>query len=259
MANALERFLQKNTVGLSIDMPLFHTTRAYHAKKILKEGAIEPQNCQVFLGEKLSYLFYGRPSYKFSDDALIAKYWQLPTVFIFDSDVCNVERVFPFDTGAFENKMYPKFFGMMPRDEYELKGIADYPQKIVSAFFVDAERYFKLKPRKEDDFVSTFSLTVTDEEVRALYDLIGSSDNRLDDRRFAIEVQTRDRLDISLGNCRAIIMPEEYLESEEIIKKCSDFKIEIMSYPSYPLKQEMYYYAIYNAVFELYRDWGIVR
>lgn len=259
MQNALERFLRKNTIGLSVDMPLFHTTRAYHAKKILRDRAIEPRNCQVFKNEKLSYLFYGRPSYKLNDDDAATKYWQLPTVFIFDADVCQVERLYPFDSGAFENKMYPSFFGMMPREEYELRGFADYPQKIVSAFFVDAERYFKLKPRKEDDFLHRYSVATTDEEIRALYDLISANENKVDDRRFSIEVQTKDRLDISLGKCRAMIIPEEYLESEEVIETCVDLNIDILSYPTYPLKQEMYYYAIYNVVFNLYKEWGVVR
>ena len=259
MANALERFLQKNTVGQSARLPLFHTTRAYHAKKILFDQAITPRKCEVFHGEELSYLFYGRPSYKFTDEMSISKYWQLPTVFLFDSDVCNIERVFPFDTGAFEAKLYPKFFGMMPRDEYELKGIEDYPSKIVSAFFVDAERYFKLSPRLEKDFINRYSVSIADEEIRALYDLISFNTSKVDDRRFSIEMQTRDKIDLSLGKCRAVIMPEEYLESDELMEICNNLKIDVMSYPTYPLKQEMYYYAIYNAIYDLYRQWGLIR
>lgn len=240
-------------------MPLFHTTRAYFLKKILIDRAIEPQCCEVFRGEKLSYLFYGRPSYKFNDDTVIAKYWQLPTVLLFDSDVCSAERIFPFDSGAFEKGMYPKFFSMMPRDEFELHGSGDDIGKLVSAFLVDAERYFKLIPRKEDDFINGFSVSIDDEEVRALYDLISSNENKIDDRRFSIEFQTSMKIELSLGKCKAIILPEEYLESEQMMKICDDMGIEVLSYPTFPLKQEMYYHAIYNAVYELYRDWGVVR
>ncbi|MBB3860801.1 hypothetical protein GGQ88_002070 [Novosphingobium hassiacum] len=259
MPNALERFLSRNTVEQAAEMPVFHTTRAYYAKKILIEGAIKPRRCEVFRGEDLTYLFYGRPSYKMPEDMAIAKYWQLPSVFIFESDVVDYKRIFPFDTGAFKGGLYPQFFGMMPLSEYELNGNQDYPRKIVSAFFATTEKFFKLKPRKLNEFEEEFEVTATDEEIKALYDLIEHNDGKVDDRRFSIELQTENEVLMSSGKCKAIIIPEEYLENTELIEKVESQGIEVMSYPSLPLKQEMYYYAIYNVVYELYKGWGLAR
>ena len=143
------------------------------------------------------------------DDMLIAKYWQLPTVFIFESEVTEYKRIFPFDTGAFKGGMYPKFFDMMPMEEYELNGGIDYPKKLVSSFFVSAERYFKLKPRAKHDFDNSFEVSVTDEEINALYDLISHNDDKADDRRFSIELQTEHGINLTEGKCKAIIVPEE--------------------------------------------------
>lgn len=259
MTSALERFLSKNTIETCTELPVFHSTRAYYAKKILLDQSIKPRRCEVFKGEDLIYLFYGRPSYKMPDDQVISKYWQLPTVFIFESDVVNYKRAFPFDTGAFNQGLYPRFFDMMPRDEYAIDGNTNHPRKLISSFFVSAERYFRFAPRDKSQFIDDFDLKVTDEEIMALYELILHNHEKADDRRFSIELQTENEIILADGKCKAIIIPEEYLESEDIISQCAQMSIEVMSYPSFPLKQEMYYYAIYNAVYELYRQWGLAR
>lgn len=257
--NALSRFLSKNTVRKAAEMPAFHSTSAYAAKRILRDGIINPQSCSIFQNEKLTYLFYGRPSYKKEGRSQIAKYWQLPAVFLFDYKVTQYKRIFPFDTGAFENGIYPDFFGMMPRAEYDTGSMPDSPSRLVSTFFVDCERFFKLAPRDKKDFDSRFETSSVDDEIHALYDMILSYSEKIDDRRFSIELQTENEIHLNSGKCRALIIPEEYLESDELLQKCEEMEIDVLSYPSYPLKQEMYYYQIYNIIFELYKEWGIAR
>jgi len=73
--NALTRFLTKNTIQRSAEMPVFHTTSAYSAKRIILDGTIDPSRCSVFKGDDLTYLFYGRPSYKKTGESQISKYW----------------------------------------------------------------------------------------------------------------------------------------------------------------------------------------
>ncbi len=257
--SALSRFLTKNTISGVLEMPVFHSTSAYAAKNIIFDGLIEPKQCNVFKDDELVYLFYGRPSYKTVSESQIAKYWQLPSVFIFDYDIAKFERTYPFDTGAFEAGIFPDFFSMMPREEYQVGGSLEAPSRLVSSFFVDTDRYFKLKPRDRRDFHSRFQLGVEDEEVAALYDLVASYSEKVDDRRFAVELQTRDKISISSGKCKAIILPEEYLEYAELLDVCNKQDIEVLSYPSFPLKQEYYYFSIYNVIYELYKKWGFAR
>lgn len=257
--SALGRFLSKNTIRSAASMPVFHSTSGYAAKNIILSNVIDPQSCEVFSGEKINYLFYGRPSYKMKGRSQISKYWQLPSVFIFEHDIDKFDRIYPFDTGAFAEKLYPEFFNMMPRDQYEVSGVSDSPSKIISSFFVDGERYFKLKPRDKRDFESRFQIRSIDEEIKSLNEMVLSYSEDIDDRRFAIELQTKNQIRIDSGKCKAIIIPEEYLESDELVEKCESLNIEVMSYPSFPLKQEMYYYHIYNIIYELYKSWGITR
>jgi hypothetical protein len=238
-------------------MPVIHTTSAYAAKQIIKGDLIRPRPCDTFKGEELTYLFYGRPSYKKIGDSQIAQYWELPSLFVMDYDAIDLKRIYPFDTGAFGK--FPNFISMMPLEEFELAASLGAPQRLVSAFFVDPDRYFRLRPRDARDFNGRFDVTATDEEIRALHQLALSYSERIDDRRFAIEIQTECEIKLRDSGLKAVIIPEEYCESDELVKLIESHGADIIPYPTHSLKQEMYYHTIYNILFELYREMGLVR
>jgi hypothetical protein len=258
MTGALARFLGKNSIPNSATMPLVHTTTAYRAKKVIQNGFLDPQNCDVF-NEELLYLFYGRPAYKKHSSSQISKYWELPTVFILDYDVVKKGRIYPFDTGAFMNRRYPDFFNMMDLDDYDVGHVFQAPQRIVGSFFVDANRYFRLRPRDHRDFIHRFEVASTDEEIRSLFDLALHYSDRIDDRRFSIEVQTRLKISLRNNGLVAVILPEEYFENEEFISLIEDQGARAIPYPTHSLKQEMYYSQIYNYIYELYKELGLAR
>lgn len=239
-------------------MPAVHTTSAYAGKKIIQGDLIRPQHCEIF-DESLTYLFYGRPSYKKIGESQVAHYWELPALFVMDYETIDVKRIFPFDTGAFKRKKYPSFINMMPMDEFEVTNALSAPQRLVSAFFVDPSRYFRLRPRDVRDFSHRFEVTSTDEEIKALHELVLSYSENIDDRRFAIEVQTDCELKLSECGLKAVIIPEEYCESDELIRVVENNSAEVIPYPTHSLKQEMYYHTIYNILFEFYREKGFVR
>jgi hypothetical protein len=257
LAGALTAFLSKNTVGASPTMPAIHTTSAYNAKHIIHGSLIKPQPCDTFKGEELTYLFYGRPSYKKIGESQIAQYWELPSLFVMDYDLISAKRIYPFDTGAFQN--YPNFISMMPMHEFEVTGTLNAPQRLVGAFFVNPDRYFRLRPRDPRDFNGRYEVTATDEEIQALHHLALSYSDRIDDRRFAIEIQTEAEIKLRDCGLKAVIIPEEYCESDELVKAVESHGAQIIPYPTYSLKQEMYYHSIYNILFELYREMGLVR
>jgi hypothetical protein len=259
MMGALENFLARNSVGTSTTMPAIHTTNAYNAKRIIKGNLLSPQDCTVFKNDSLTYLFYGRPSYKYSSDSQVSKYWELPSLFIFDYTKIQCKRIFPFDSGAHNIGLYPNFLNMMPLEEFEVNGQINAPERIVGSFFVDTDRYFRLKPRDRRDFESRYGVTSTEEEILALHDLAFLYSDKIDDRRFAIELQTEAPLSMNNGSLMAIIIPEEYYEDELIVNFLEESKVEILTYPTFSLKQEMYYHTIYNILFEFYRDRGLVR
>jgi hypothetical protein len=150
MDGALAKFLSKNSISSSLSMPAVHTTSAYTAKRIIKGGLIKPQPCDTFKDEDLTYLFYGRPSYKRTGESQLAKYWELPSLFVMDYDAISTKRIFPFDTGAFVAKRYPEFIGMMDIGEFEVTSSLTAPQRLVASFFVDTNRYFRLQRETRD-------------------------------------------------------------------------------------------------------------
>ena len=257
MSKPLERFLSRNDIIPASDLPLAHTTRAYHMNKLLSARKIDPRACEVFGGEKLSYFFYGRPGYKFRPSEGESKCWELPSVILMNYDSIVPHRAFPFDTGAFET--YPSFISMMDMLDYEVQPSMHVCQKIVGAFFVDSTRYFKMKPRSEDSFVDNYQLGPLDAEIRALHSLAIATDKNIDDRRLTIEIQTTEPVLLEASSVRAIIVPEEYTVDDGFMEVADSYKADVFGYDTFPLNQQHYYSAIYNIVYELLRKEALVR
>ncbi|MDP2355767.1 MAG: hypothetical protein Q8M31_06860 [Beijerinckiaceae bacterium] len=148
---ALYDFLQRNQIERKKALPLVHSTEAYFIRKFMNSGKIAVRKCNVFKKDKLSYFFVGRPSFK-REIGSEATDWELPVCMIVDYSAVRQKRVFPFDSGAFRKKLYPKFMNMMPLEEFEVSGDADAAEKIIGTFFGNNKNYFSLKPRKEGDF-----------------------------------------------------------------------------------------------------------
>jgi hypothetical protein len=249
--------LSKNTIQSASGLPLVHSTSAYEAKRIVASGRILPAECDLFTDEKLSYFFYGRPAYKRVRRSQIAHFWELPSVFIFEYSAVKAKRIFPFDTGAFSQ--YPDFINMMPMDQFEVSSTLDAPHRIVGAFFVDSNRYFRMNPRGKESFINRFDVTVDDEEVMALHELMISYSEVVDDRRAAIEVQSDVDLSLKSGELLAVVFPEEYVDSEQFMAGLKRLSADALPYSSFPLKQEMYYSTIYTTVFDYYRRKNFAR
>lgn len=156
MVSALESFLQRNSVVPTSSLPLVHSTKSYNLKAMLEAGAINPQECDVFLKEKINYFFVGRPSYKYTTDSSSADHWELPCCFIFAADVVkDPSRVFPFDSGAFSRGRFPDYIDMMPRSDFQMN-LPDAPQRIIGSFFGSAKNYFLLNPKSSQILIRNF-------------------------------------------------------------------------------------------------------
>lgn len=257
MTSALARFLSKNTVRGTDGLPLVHTGSAYAIKRIIAAGRVLPSPCDVFTGEDLSYFFYGRPAYKRARRSQVSKYWELPSVLIFQYDAVTAKRVYPFDTGGFEH--YPDFITEMPMNEFEVNSTIDAPHKIVGSFFVNPDRYFRMNPRDGRDFKQRFDIGVDEEEVLALQELFVAYSEKVDDRRATIELQSDVELELKSGELLAVVFPEEYVESDTFMDSLAALGADALPYASHPLNQQMYYSTIYTTVFEYYRKMGFVR
>jgi hypothetical protein len=254
---ALAEFLKRNQITRSKPLPLVHTTESYYVKKIIASGSIEASRCDVFRGENLSYFFVGRAAYK-RDLHQEAEYWELPTCLVFGFFSDGVKRVYPFDSGAFRVKRYPKFVNMMDMADFEVGQDIEAPHTIIGTFFGTARNYYRLAARPKEQFESQFDVEVLDEEMKALHKLILTKDKKADDRRFAIEMQFDHDIDLRVRRPILAIMPETYIEDEAYMKKIQELGAEILTYPVYPLRKEYYYYyyAIYEKLDHFYANRG---
>lgn len=253
--SALQRFLQRNQITKARPLPLVHTTDSYYLKKIVETGTVKAQRCNVFRGENLSYFFVGRAAYK-RDLQQEAEYWELPTCLVFSFFIDGVKRIFPFDSGAFNSKRYPNFVNMMDLNEFVVQDDKEAPHKLIGTFFGSTRSYYRLASRPKEQFESMFDLDVLDEEMKALHRLIQHKDKKFDDRRFAIEMQFADDIELKDRKPILAIFPETYLTNEDYIAKIEALGAEILTYPVYPLRKEYYYYAIYDKLNQFYTDRG---
>jgi hypothetical protein len=152
--------------------------------------------------------------------------------------IVSITRIFPFDSGAFESKLFRKFipqkFGI---GDYELGTDLNLPQRIVNAFFGSNEKYVK-------GAVQPITVPTLELEVDAFYRLIQDSSVVFedepfpDDRRYSIEVQSNKEVSLRAikinrtdrkrmkrrktppvlvgAKVRAVILPRDILDDPKI-------------------------------------------
>ncbi|MDR3448736.1 MAG: hypothetical protein P4M15_03125 [Alphaproteobacteria bacterium] len=226
-------------------------------EQIIRTGVIKAQLCDVFQ-EQLNYFFVGRPAYKARHDDDEGAFWELPVCFVFQFDVTNSKRIYPFDTGAFEREKFPQFIQMMDREDFEIGAVINGPEKYIGTFFGTPSKYFKMEPIDESKLQSRYSLGVFDAEIQALHRLVirpgpKIGDTRVDDRRSTIEVQfDKDRV-LLKKDLLAVIMPEPYFLEPEVTKYFESLGADIISYQTFPQNPTLYYAVIYEKIGEFFR------
>jgi hypothetical protein len=249
-------FLQKNQILTARELPLCHSTEAYYLKQFKKTGKILATSCNVFKGENLSYFFVGRPAFKRSLGHE-PEYWELPVCVLMAFDSFIPKRVYPFDSGAFAAQKYPSFINMMKMDEFEVAADTQAAQKIMGTFFSSSRNYYGLKARPQSSFESLFDVDVLEEEVRAVHRLIGIKNEKVDDRRFAIEFQSGGDVELTPDSVLAIVAPETYLENDTLRRYVVDtLKASFLTYETHPLNKDAYYMSIYINVSEFLKTKG---
>lgn len=250
----------RNSVAAAAQLPLVHTTRSYNLRAILDEGCINPQPCDVFTEESLTYFFVGRPAYKYKAENSTAEAWELPCCFVFESDaIGDIKRIFPFDSGAFAAGLYPSYINNLPLSEFEVQDPAG-PSKLIGSFFASPDHYFNMRPKSRDAFEQEYSLGPFDAELIATSRLAAeATTTSFDDRRFTIEVQTESATQLIESGLIAVILPESYLAADGVLDKIqNDWKAEPIGYPIYPLSVSMYYATIYHQIHEFYKRRGYI-
>ena len=192
-------------------LPLVHTTDVYKFVDALDSGSVEPRPCEVFNGESLVYMFYGRPSFRSNDGAeptTMAHY--LPVCLLFSLEKCgDIRRIFPFDSGAFDRGMYEAFLhANMKLDDFGLVPDVKTPGKLISKFFGSVTDYMNGRA------VSGLNADATQFEAHSYLELVSAKGaNSIDSRSSSIEVQLSNSVNISEA-VMAIILPSTFLDGE---------------------------------------------
>lgn len=256
--SVLYDFLQRNGISQSKSLPLVHTTRAANLQSILRDGSIRRRRCDVFLNEDLNYFFVGRPAYKF-DLSRNAKFWELPVCFVMKYDVgISPRRRFPFDSGGFAKKNLPSFMEPFNLDAFEVAKDFDANRKIIGTFFGSPFNYFRSEPKSNIDPIGQFDISKLDAELHALQQLTVSRDSDFDDRHFVIEEQYDADINLANNQLGAIIIPDIYLEDPCFLELADSYQCKVISYNTYPLNPEAYYYAIYEHIETYFHDEGLL-
>jgi hypothetical protein len=224
-SSRLERFIDAET-ELSDILPLVHTTPAFCFADICKGDSIEPERCRFF-DRNLLYLFFGRPAYRLEDSVDSELEFNWPIVFIFDPEkIGPIEAVFPFDTGAFHQRIYKEFFsGRSKIEDFKLRGALESARRIISRFYKNSSQYFSERSTKNVDIPS---MEFEAQGVHALsrFPPIGKGP---DERSSSIEVQLSHSIEIA-KSAVAIILPQEYLKLEPVVKALARWNIPIVRF-----------------------------
>ena len=238
-------------------LPFVHITRAYRFDDIVDGDLLEPSRCEVFK-QALVYLFYGRPAYRAKDGNNARLEFEWPIVFVFDpSKISNIERIFPFDSGAFAEKMYQEFFD--PHSEimdFVLENTLETPAKVVATYYQDHSEYYRGETRKN------VNIPLRQFEAQGIHELARlpgvqgaqSQSRARDERSSAIEIQIS--APISLKDALlAIVLPEQYLGDKDIQKALARWNVsEILTYPTlHNMGGEAWVGQIYALVQQLYK------
>lgn len=218
-----------------------HTTDAYRLRSIIETGLFTPNHCRVF-DENLLYFFYGRPAFRKEEDQQFRLSSRAPVVVILSPDLIDEgKRLFPFDTGAFEDRYRKWMHPSMKLCDFELACSGDEPQRHVAAFFGTNTDYLRLKYCNPPlPYKGEF-------EVESIVELLKDPDTGVaDDRRMAMELQVGDKVKFDTSSIWALIVPDELLQAPFFV----DFRngigigVELITYEIVPLRKAGHYQGL---------------
>ncbi len=260
-------------------LPFFHTTTwktfefILDSKKILNNSDFPPDekaNC-----EKIAYLFYGLPYYLTSipvhekvesterlprNTVGIANSTftnDLPVAFLFNSSICNdVDRIYPFDTGAFYNGRFSSNLNIAREeilnyclsvtDGIEIK-------RLIRRYYKSNENYCYGKASEESE-----AKHPNEEYLLSLLKSTNISEN--DMRTKAIEAHILKEIIISSSNLLAIVLPQVKFNTykyyiKDKIDNLTGSNIEIINYNELLTNSpERLRGAVIQQVFDYYKE-----
>lgn len=205
------------------NLGLAHVTDCAHLGEIARAGELKLRACRVF-GERLVYLFYGRPAYrsKWEGGSTSDLGYARACFVLRDEAASRAKRIFPFDSGGFRN--YGTALHRSFRiEDFQLKD-GDHPLQVIGAFYANLEDYYWMNPIPGRRF------SITQHAVESYYKLISAGQREThDDRCAAIEVQLGEPMALK-GQVLALIAPNQVFDDAELNARMAEWGAEPRGY-----------------------------
>lgn len=124
-------------------LPLCYAAGGPRLRTLIEEDRIQPE-AAPHVREPALVLSYGRPVYQTYAGVIepTLNYF-CPVVMLFDGSLCKeAARVFPFDSLAWRHYgMAPDPWRGVPLQDFDLSGVRDAPQRVVSGFYGSNRNY----------------------------------------------------------------------------------------------------------------------
>lgn len=214
-------------------LPLTHKNSWDKAKKVISDKMITPKKCAVFSKddkeENLIYLFYGRGSFRVSDEIKSPDESYFPICFILDADTVHINNVFPFDSGAFAYNRYEEFINKETDiNSFLLNPHIDYIKVFIEYFYGNNCNYYNVSPN-----CSNVDFDNISPELQSYIKMLNAGINKnFDKRGSTIEVLSKIPVDLT-KSLKAIIVPLDLKRGDKDIKDMEGkYGIEIIPYPT---------------------------
>lgn len=218
-------------------LPLMHSCECFDARNILSSKELKDHFCNV-LKEKLLYFYYGKPSYpvgeKLEEYRTDLEY--APVCFIVDFKKVSIYKAFPFDSGAFVNKVYSDFIHRhMMIDDFKLPNDEKSIKMYISYMFENNDNYLQGNATKKE--------FTGEPNIDALVNMMTSNGTmKFDERARTIEIISKENIQLK-DALKCIIMPENLLQDKTIDSFLKDNHIEIITYKTRQLVHPTKYYG----------------
>jgi hypothetical protein len=208
-------------------MPAMHSCLGRQFVSILDSKIIKPGPVDEIINKSVSFLFYGKPSYKPNNNGLFSStIWSALFTIILDLDkIPNPVSALPFDSGGYLPYL-KDICQFSPIEDYFLED-AQSPQRYVATFFGDNSGYYEtnLDPDidskiTELDFHSQSICAMCRPNTGVKYDLRASS----------IELHVEREFLLTRENVLAVIGPSTALEADEVISFAQELEAELVPY-----------------------------
>lgn len=219
-------------------LPLMHSCECFNARSIITQQKLKTSFCNV-MGKKLLYFYYGKPSYPVGEKQKNSRtdFEYCPVCFIVDLRKVLINKVYPFDSGAYKKDLYEGFIHRhMTIDNFEIDGNEKGIKTYLSFMFGNIDNYFYGAAIKKE--------LIGEPYIDALINIMTAKGSmKFDERGRTIEIISESDLNLK-DALKCIILPQNLLQDDKIATFLHNNNIDVIDYGVRALVSPTGYYEL---------------